>query len=64
MLLNKKNILPELITDKERVDFLKMCGQGIPSFSTLESRINQKMYPNLKEMLFSMRECEEDDDEE
>ena len=32
----------------------------LPAFTLLKGRINQKMYPNSKELLISMREIDED----
>jgi hypothetical protein len=43
------------VTNFERVDFLRMCLSDLPVFEPIKCRLNQKMYPNLKEMLYSMR---------
>ena len=40
--------------------FLEHTLQHMPNFVAVKGRLNQKMYPNVRELLISMREDDED----
>lgn len=46
----------DLISKKEKIDFVETVIQKLPAFDFLKERLNQKMYPNTMELLMSMRE--------
>ncbi len=57
IIAKKKIKTPDAITKNEQLDFIKMCLDNLPKYEQVEVRLNQKMYPNLKELLYSMRDC-------